>query len=160
MIGTLLVCYSFNRREGVLGVSNLIHQASNAQTIFFNSLASTVKTFSPEYQHMAKSKLFNVVSELEWAHLQSKNTSYQVPTPIHYSAPDNRSNTHSIPYFQTQNIQQAVHPQQQIYEISRASNSSTPNDSFMSGQTQTPSPVSSGRSSAQSYLEHFQPNNF
>jgi len=109
---------------------------------------------------MAKSKLFNVVSELEWAHLQSKNTSYQVPTPIHYSAPDNRSNTHSIPYFQTQNIQQAVHPQQQIYEISRASNSSTPNDSFMSGQTQTPSPVSSGRSSAQSYLEHFQPNNF
>jgi len=36
--------------------------------IFFNSLAATVKTFSPEYQHMAKSKLFNVVSELEWAH--------------------------------------------------------------------------------------------
>lgn len=45
--------------------------------IFFNSLAATVKYFSPEYQHMAKSKLFNVVSELEWAHLQRKNTNYQ-----------------------------------------------------------------------------------
>lgn len=44
--------------------------------IFFNSLAATVKTFSPEYQHMAKSKLFNVVSELEWSHLQSKNTNF------------------------------------------------------------------------------------
>lgn len=128
--------------------------------IFFNSLAATVKTFSPEYQHIAKSKLFNVVSELEWAHLQSKNTNYQVPTSINFPAPDNRSNTHPIPFFQTQNVQQAVYPQQQIYEISRASNSSTPNDSFMSSRTQTPSPVSSGRSSAQSYFENVQPNNF
>ncbi|VVC38485.1 Hypothetical protein CINCED_3A017426 [Cinara cedri] len=101
--------------------------------IFFNSLAATIKTFSLEYQHMAKSKLFT---------------------------PDNRSNTHPIPFFQTQNIQQPVHPQQQMYEIPHPSNSSTPNDSFMSGQTQTSSPVSSRRSSAQSYLENFQPNNF
>jgi hypothetical protein len=63
-----------------------------------------------------------------------------VTTPIHFPAPDNRSNTHPIPFFQTQNIQQAVHPQQQMYEISRVSNSSTPNDTFMSGQIQTPSP--------------------
>lgn len=130
--------------------------------IFFNSLAATVKTFSPEYQHMAKSKLFNVVSELEWAHLQSKNTNYQGPTPINFPAPENRSNRHPTPFVQTQNIQQAVYPQQQMYEISRVSNSSTPYDSPMSSQTQppSPSPVSSGRSSAQSYYEQFQPNNF
>ncbi|XP_029344030.1 uncharacterized protein LOC107884042 [Acyrthosiphon pisum] len=130
--------------------------------IFFNSLAATVKTFSPEYQHMAKSKLFNIVSELEWAHLQSKNTHYQVPIPINFPAPENKSNRHPIPFVQTQNIQQAVYPQNQMYEMSCLSNSSTPNDSLMSSQTQTPSPspVSSGRSSAQSYYEHFQPNNF
>jgi len=93
-------------------------------------------------------------------HLQSKNTNYQVPTSINFPAPDNWSNTHPIPFFQTQNVQQVVHPQQKIYEISCASNSSTPNDSFMSSQTQTPSPVSSGRSSAQSYFENFQSNNF
>lgn len=79
---------------------------------------------------------------------------------MNFPAPDNRSNIHPIPFIQTQNIQQAVHPQQQIYEISRASNSSTPNDSFMFSHTQTPSSVSSGRSSAQSYLDNFQPNNF
>jgi len=67
---------------------------------------------------MAKSKLFNVVSELEWAHFQSKNTNYQEPTPISFPATENRSNRHPTPCFQTQNIQQAVYPQQQMYAIS------------------------------------------
>lgn len=130
--------------------------------IFFNSLAATVKTFSPEYQHMAKSKLFNVVSELEWAHLQSKNTNFQVPTQINFSTLDNRSNTHPISFFQTQTTQQEVHPQQKMYQTSCVSNTvkPTPNDSFMSGQTPTPSPVSSEKSSTQSYHENFQPDNF
>lgn len=115
--------------------------------IFFNSLAATVKTFSPEYQHIAKSKLFNVVSELEWAHLQSKNTNFQVPTPINFPASDNRSNTHLISSFQTQTTQQEVYPRQQMYQTSHVSNTvkSTTNDSFISDKTSTPSPVSSGK---------------
>lgn len=130
--------------------------------IFFNSLAATVKMFSPEYQHMAKTKLFNVVSELEWAHLQSKNTNFQVPTQINFPALDNRSNTHPISFFQTQTTQQEIHPQQQMYQTSHLSNimKSTPNDSFMSGHTPTSSPVSSGKSSTQSYHENFQSDNF
>lgn len=111
---------------------------------------------------MSKSKLFNVVSELKWAHLQSKNTNYQEPTPINFPALEDRSNRHPTSFFQTQNIQQTVYPQQQMYEISCVSNSSTSNDSLMFSQTQkpSPSPVIFGRSSAQSYYEQFQQNNF
>ncbi|XP_069689134.1 uncharacterized protein [Periplaneta americana] len=59
-----------NRCESVATSS----ASSNAHPIdlFFNGLAATVKTFSPEYQHLAKSKLFAVVSELEWAQLQKQ----------------------------------------------------------------------------------------
>lgn len=42
--------------------------------IFFECLVATVNYFSPEYQHMAKSKLFKVVPGLGWAHLHSQNT--------------------------------------------------------------------------------------
>lgn len=55
---------------------------------FFNGLAATVKTFSPEYQFMAKSKLFSIVSDLEWAQLQNNqmtpSTNYCRETKIVY----------------------------------------------------------------------------
>ncbi|KAF2880367.1 hypothetical protein ILUMI_25814 [Ignelater luminosus] len=41
---------------------------------FFASLAETVKTFSPLYQNIAKSKLFNIVSELEREFLTKSST--------------------------------------------------------------------------------------
>lgn len=56
---------------------------------FFHGLAATVKTFSPEYQHMAKSKLFTIVSDLEWAQLQ-KN---QIAQSTHLSTSGSTSNS-------------------------------------------------------------------
>lgn len=117
--------------------------------IFFKGLAATVKTFSPEFQHMAKSKLFNDVSDLEWRYLQCKNSNFQVPAPMHFSTPHYTTNTPAI-------------PQQKIYNPSRASSTlaSASNDSLMYDQAPSPSPVSSGRSSTQSYYENFHPENF
>jgi len=54
---------------------------------FFAGLAATVKTFSPEYQHMAKSKLFAAVSELEWAQLQMHQTKPASISPTASSTP-------------------------------------------------------------------------
>lgn len=105
---------------------------------------------------MAKSKLFNIVSELEWEQLQSKNTNFQAPAPINFPALENRSNTHSIPFFQIQSTQQEVHPQQQMYQTSRTSNTvQSFSYDLLICQTPTPSPLSSGRSSTQSYYENF-----
>ncbi|KAF0751676.1 Uncharacterized protein FWK35_00028858 [Aphis craccivora] len=57
---------------------------------------------------MAKSKLFNVVSEIEWTHLQSKNTNYQ--EPINFPASGNRSNRYPTPFFQIKTSnKQSIH---------------------------------------------------
>ncbi|XP_072944178.1 uncharacterized protein [Epargyreus clarus] len=42
---------------------------------FFNGLSSTVKTFSPYYQHVAKRRLFAVVQELEFEQMYNESTS-------------------------------------------------------------------------------------
>lgn len=42
----------------------------NSIDLFLSGIAATVKKFSPEYQHMAKSKIFTIVSDLEWEYLQ------------------------------------------------------------------------------------------
>ncbi|VVC43314.1 MADF domain [Cinara cedri] len=52
--------------------------ASHPIDVFFQGLAATVKTFSPEYQHVAKNKLFAIVSDLEWAKLQNKKMNKQI----------------------------------------------------------------------------------
>ncbi|KAK5643305.1 hypothetical protein RI129_007150 [Pyrocoelia pectoralis] len=124
--------------------------------IFFKGLAATVKTFSPEFQHMAKSKLFNDVSEIEWRYLQSQNSNLHVPAPMHFPIPDYRTNTAAIPYIHTQ---QGVN---KIYNPLRGPSTlpSASRDASMYDQTPLPSPVSSDRSSTQSYYENFQPENY
>lgn len=39
----------------------------HSKNTIFTLLAVTIKTFSPEYQHMAKIKLVTIVSKPEWA---------------------------------------------------------------------------------------------
>ena len=46
----------------------------NSVDLFLNGIAATVKKFSPEYQHMAKSKIFTIVSDLEWEYLQEQKS--------------------------------------------------------------------------------------
>lgn len=104
--------------------------------IFFQGLAATVKTFSPEYQHMAKTKMFAILSELEWAQLQNKTANHQIPLSIYPSTSYICSNTEMAP---SQNNIQYV-------------------------QTPTPSPVlrpssSSTTSSTQHFYENFDPTN-
>lgn len=65
--------------------------------VFLKRLAVTVKTFSSEFQHMAKLKLFNDVSDLKWRYLQCKNSNFQVPAPMHFSTPSYITNTPAIP---------------------------------------------------------------
>lgn len=48
--------------------------------VFFNGLAATVKSFSPEYQLKAKSKLLEVLSQIELAYLKHDDTVSQVPS--------------------------------------------------------------------------------
>ncbi|XP_055617026.1 transcription factor Adf-1-like [Toxorhynchites rutilus septentrionalis] len=50
--------------------------------VFFQGLAATVKTFSPEYQHAAKNRLFAVVSDLEWQQLQDNAQNSLPSTPV------------------------------------------------------------------------------
>ncbi|XP_025409208.1 uncharacterized protein LOC112682735 [Sipha flava] len=64
---------------------------------FFQGLAATVKTFSPEYQHMAKNKVFGIVSDLEWAQLQNKSANPQIPLSINPSTSYFCSNTQVAP---------------------------------------------------------------
>lgn len=104
--------------------------------IFFQGLAATVKTFSPEYQHMAKTKMFAILSELEWAQLQNKTANHQIPLSIYPSTSYICSNAEMAP---SQNNIQYV-------------------------QTPTPSPVlrpssSSTTSSTQHFYENFDPTN-
>jgi len=73
--------------------------------IFFQGLAATVKTFSPEYQHMTKNKLFAIVSDLEWAQLQNKTVNNQIPAssepPTTYFCSNSSSTSSmSMPGFQ------------------------------------------------------------
>lgn len=68
---------------------------------------------------MAISKLFNVVSELEWVHLQNKNINFKFPAPINFPTSNNRTNTCVTPFFQ--NTQEHVHPQQKLYHTSHES---------------------------------------
>jgi len=40
-------------------------QQPDAIDTFFSSIATTVKNFSPYYQNVAKSQIFNIISDLE-----------------------------------------------------------------------------------------------
>lgn len=46
---------------------------------FFQGLSPTVKTFSPYYQHLAKGRIFSIVQELEYAHLNSPRPTSATP---------------------------------------------------------------------------------
>lgn len=55
---------------------------------FFLSICSTVKQFSPYLQHFAKTKVFQIISELELDHLkqnQSLSQSTMTATITHYN---------------------------------------------------------------------------
>ncbi|KAL4152914.1 hypothetical protein QTP88_000747 [Uroleucon formosanum] len=97
---------------------------------FFQGLAATVKTFSPEYQHMAKNKLFGIVSDLEWAQLQNKSANPQIPLSVNPSTSYFCSNTQVAP---SQNTMQYI-------------------------QTPTPSPISRPSSSTSTTTQHFYEN--
>ncbi|XP_055543848.1 THAP domain-containing protein 5-like isoform X2 [Wyeomyia smithii] len=47
---------------------------------FFQGLAATVKTFSTKYQLIAKNRMFNVISELEWEQMPQKSSDSRPPT--------------------------------------------------------------------------------
>lgn len=104
--------------------------------IFFKGLAATVKTFSPEYQHMAKAKLFALTSELELAYLQSNNTSFQVPSTSNNSILSSRTET-----YKNHDMDKYSLPQLKIEQSLQESA-----DSMMYEQNQTPSPSSEGSS--------------
>lgn len=50
---------------------------------FFSSMCSMVKQFSPYHQHVARSKIFSIISELELQHItqQSCNRPQNTPNP-------------------------------------------------------------------------------
>lgn len=73
-----------DKHKSKLMYSSLSPSTDHPIDIFFNGLAATVKTFSPEYQHMAKAKLFSMVSELEWSHLQKKKIDDETKLPANF----------------------------------------------------------------------------
>jgi len=65
---------------------------------FFNGLAATVKTFSLQYQHMAKNQLFAIVSKLEWTQLQNREINNQIPATVNSSTSYFTSSSSSSSY--------------------------------------------------------------
>lgn len=49
--------------------------------LFFQSVAATVKKFSPYYQNMCKTKVFSIVSELEMTQILENTSPVESPTP-------------------------------------------------------------------------------
>lgn len=48
---------------------------------FFQNMSSTVKQFSPDHQHLANTRVFSVISELELDHLKSQQLHQQYQQP-------------------------------------------------------------------------------
>ncbi|XP_057662230.1 uncharacterized protein LOC130897410 [Diorhabda carinulata] len=78
---------------------------------FFSGLAATVKIFSPYYQHLAKSRLFNVVQQLEEEQLQhptveiNSNNRTPMTTPSPTGALFSSTHTNQFPLCQTSQLQ-------------------------------------------------------
>lgn len=85
---------------------------------FFNSLAGTVKTFSLYYQNIAKTRLLNVVSELELAQMQQiPNISGQRPyshESVHQPTPSPSESIYDVlsPPSSSQSLQSGIAPLQ------------------------------------------------
>ena len=56
-------------------------KSSDSVDLFFQSVAATVKTFSPYFQNMCKSKVFSIVSELEMTQILENISPSASPTP-------------------------------------------------------------------------------
>jgi len=92
---------------------------------FFSSICSTVKQFSPYYQHVAKNKIFSIVSELELEQLK-----YTQP-PIYLNTFTDQPSVQ--PYTNVQNIETLTENVGQFF------NSSIPTTSSSTGAYTQPS---------------------
>lgn len=76
-----------NRKETPQQVQNTTTDVD----IFFQSMATTVKKFSPYNQANAKAKVFSIISEMEFNELSQKECQpplqITIPSPLHNSSP-------------------------------------------------------------------------
>ncbi|KAM0735325.1 hypothetical protein ACS0PU_010473 [Formica fusca] len=98
-------------------------QQSSAIDTFFSSIAATVNKFSPYYQHIAKSQVFSIISDLEMKQIMQEQPFF-VP-----NIPTQRQQSAQMPAYHTG-----------LYNVSHSVPSSSPSPSLSSSTIQTLSP--------------------
>jgi len=88
--------------------SNPTTSKSDAMDQFFSSMCSTAKQFSPYFQHIAKTKVFQIISELELQQLRQNQTQPQSTISNQCSLQQlSEMQTQTVPTIPLPNVQHA-----------------------------------------------------